>query len=70
MEQHYIAVFGVSGENIGETYSQRVIIKNYPDDPTILLKLIYEGIEDDSIEAFGKFIPRNNIAIKSLTRTL
>jgi hypothetical protein len=67
MEQHYIVVFGIQGENIGNSYTSGIIIDEYPGDPITLINLIHATIEKDSYKNFNKWIDRNHVAVKSLT---
>ncbi len=67
MEQHYIVVFGIAGESIGEAYTATIIISKYPGDPLNLLWEIYNTIEKDSVKNFNKLIRADTIGLKSLT---
>jgi hypothetical protein len=68
MEQHYIIVFSISGEQTNIAYTTAVIILKYPGHPYLLLQALYQDIQDSSMKGFGKFIHKDSICIKSLTR--
>lgn len=68
MEQHYIVVFGIVGENAHKTYTICIIVSKYPEKPYKLLQQLYQTIEDVSIETLGILIKSDTITIKSLTR--
>lgn len=67
MEQHYIVVFGITGESIGINYTSSIIIPKYPGNPHALLCEIYTTIEKNSIEGYNKLIRADKITIKNLT---
>lgn len=68
MEQHYIIVFGINGENVNMTYTHCIVVKRYPGSPYELLKEMMQAVEDNSIRQFSRFIKGSDIAIKSLTK--
>lgn len=67
IQQHYIIIFGIAGEPLGNSYSTGVII-DYPGDPIKLHNLICELISRDSIINFNKFIYKHSIRIECLTK--